>query len=86
MVAALQTGVFRMFDEYDYAKLGLRCHLVNDVCLMSGIEPAGTGYYILKGRGVPQINIIGNAGRVNWPQLLSQIQTQMRGEGTVRIE
>lgn len=86
VVAALQSGVFKMFDEYDYAKLGLRCHLVNDVCLMSGIEPAGTGYYILKGRGVPQINIIGNAGRVNWPQLLSQIQTQMRGEGTVRIE
>jgi hypothetical protein len=84
--AALQTGVFRMFDEYDYAKLGLRCRLENDVCLMSGIEPAGDGYYILKGRGVPRINIIGNAGRVNWPQLLSQIQTQMRGEGSVRIE
>ena len=84
--AALQTGVFRMFDEYDYEKLGLRCRLANDVCLMSGVEPAGTGYYILKGRGVPLINIIGNAGRVNWPQLLSQVQAQMSGEGTVRIE
>jgi hypothetical protein len=86
VVAALQTGVFKMFDEYDYAKLGLRCRLENDVCLMSGVEPVGDGYYILKGRGVPRINIIGNAGRVNWPQLLSQIQMQMSGAGEVRIE
>jgi hypothetical protein len=84
--AALQTGVFKMFDEYDYEKLGLRCRLANDVCLMSGVEPAGDGYYILKGRGVPRINIIGNAGRVNWPQLLSQVQAQMSGEGEMRIE
>jgi hypothetical protein len=84
--AALQTGVFKMFDEYDYAKLGLRCRLENDVCLMSGVEPAGEGYYILKGRGLPRINIIGNAGRVNWPQLLSQVQAQMSGEGEMRIE
>jgi hypothetical protein len=84
--AALQTGVFKMFDEYDYAKLGLRCRLENDVCLMSGVEPTGSGYYILKGRGLPRINIIGNAGRVNWPQLLSQVQAQMSGEGEMRIE
>ncbi len=84
--AALQSGVFKAFDEYDYDKLGLRCRLENDVCQMAGVEPAGAGYYILKGRGVPRINIIGNAGRVNWPQLLSQVQAQMNGDGTVRIE
>ena len=86
VVAALQSGVFKMFDEYDYEKLGIRCRLVNDVCLMSGVEPAGMGYYILKGSGIPRINIIGNAGRVNWPQLVSQLETQMSGEGSVRIE
>lgn len=86
VVAALQSGVFKMFDEYDYEKLGIRCRLENDVCLMSGVEPAGMGYYILKGSGVPRINIIGNAGRVNWPQLVSQIQAQMSGEGSVRID
>ena len=86
VVAALQSGVFRMFDEYDYEKLGIRCRLENDVCLMSGVEPAGIGYYILKGSGIPRINIIGNAGRVNWPQLVSQIETQMSGDGELRIE
>ena len=83
---ALESGVFRMFDEYNYDRIGIRCRLANDVCTMSGIEPAGIGYFILKGRGVPHINIVGNAGRVNWPQLVSQIATQMRGEGKLRIE
>jgi hypothetical protein len=86
VAAALQSGAFKMFDEYDYERVGLRCRLANDVCLMSGIEPSGTGYYILKGKGLPHIDIIGNAGRVSWPQLASQIATQMRGEGQLRIE
>jgi hypothetical protein len=85
VVKALQSGAFRMFDEYDYARLGLRCKLQNDVCLMSGVETAGIGYYILQGKGLPHIDIIGNAGRVNWRQLVSQIGTQMRGEGKIRV-
>lgn len=86
VVAALQSGVFSMFDEYSYDRLGIRCRLVNDVCLMGGVEKTDSGYYIVKGRGLPRIDIVGNAGRVNWPQLASQIATQMRGEGEIRIE
>lgn len=80
---ALQSGVLQFFDEYSYAKLGIRCTLSNDVCLMSGVEPAGIGYYIVKGRGVPRIDIIGNEGRVNWPQLLSQIEAGMASDEVV---
>lgn len=86
VVKALQSGAFRMFDEYDYARLGLRCKLANEVCQMSGVEPAGMGYYILQGKGLPHIDIIGNAGRVNWRQLVSQIGTQMRGEGKIQVK
>jgi len=86
VVQALQSGAFRMFDEYDYDRIGIRCRLANDVCEMAGIEQAGIGYYILKGKGLPRINIVGNAGRVSWPQLVSQVGTQMRGEGELRIE
>lgn len=80
---ALQSGVLQFFDEYSYAKLGIRCTLSNDVCLMSGVEPAGIGYYIVKGRGMPRIDIIGNEGRVNWPQLLSQIEAGMASDEVV---
>jgi hypothetical protein len=85
VMKALESGLFSMFDEYDYARLGLRCRLSNDVCTMSGVEATPSGYYILKGRGVPHIDIIGNAGRVNWPQLASQIGAQMRGEGKIEV-
>ncbi len=73
VVSALQSGVLRFFDDYSYDKLGITCKLRNDVCEMSGVEPAGIGYYIVKGAGIPRIDIVGNAGRVRWSQLLASI-------------
>jgi len=75
VVQALQSGVLRFFDEYNYDKLGIRCRLRGDVCEMSGIEPAPNGYYIVKGAGIPRIDIVGNQGRVSWNQLMSSIAT-----------
>jgi hypothetical protein len=75
VVKALQSGVLRFFDDYSYEKLGITCRLRDDVCEMSGVEPAGIGYYIVKGSGLPRIDIIGNAGRVRWSQLVEQITT-----------
>ncbi len=73
VVQALQTGVLKFFDEYSYDKLGITCRLRDDVCEMSGVEPAGIGYYIVKGAGIPRIDIVGNSGRVRWSQLLASI-------------
>jgi hypothetical protein len=83
VVQALQSGVLKFFDEYSYEKLGITCKLVGDVCEMSGIEPAGVGYYIVKGAGLPRIDIVGSQGRVNWNQLLSSIATAEFGDATV---
>jgi hypothetical protein len=83
VVQALQSGVLRFFDDYSYEKLGITCKLVGDVCEMSGIEPAGVGYYIVKGSGIPRIDIVGSAGRVNWNSLLSSISTAEFGGATV---
>jgi hypothetical protein len=80
---ALQSGVLQFFDEYSYDRIGIRCRLANDICLMSGVEPAANGYYIVKGRGLPRIDIIGNQGRVNWPQLVSQIVTGLEAQDVV---
>ena len=41
VTAALQSGVLRFFDDFRYDRLGIACQLENEVCLMSGIEPAG---------------------------------------------
>lgn len=79
VVQALQSGVLKFFDEYNYDKLGITCKLRGDVCEMSGVEPAGVGYYIVKGAGIPRIDIVGNAGRVNWNQLISSIPKDFSG-------
>ncbi len=79
VVQALQSGVLKFFDEYSYDKLGIRCRLREDVCEMSGIEPAPNGYYIVKGSGLPRIDIVGNQGRVNWSQLMSSIPKDTSG-------
>lgn len=84
VVQALQSGVLRFFDDYSYEKLGIRCRLRGDVCEMSGIEPAPNGYYIVKGAGIPRIDIVGNQGRVNWNQLMSSIATADFGGTTVQ--
>jgi hypothetical protein len=83
VVQALQSGVLRFFDEYSYDKLGITCKLVGEVCEMSGVEPAGVGYYIVKGAGLPRIDIVGSQGRVNWNSLLSSISTAEFGGATV---
>lgn len=75
VVQALQSGVLKFFDEYNYDKLGITCRLRGDVCAMSGVEAAPNGYYIVKGAGIPRIDIVGNQGRVSWKQLMSSIQT-----------
>jgi hypothetical protein len=84
VVQALQGGVLRFFDEYSYDKLGITCKLRNDICAMSGVEQAGIGYYIVKGAGVPRIDIVGNAGRVRWSQLLSSIATADFGSASTQ--
>jgi hypothetical protein len=84
VVQALQSGVLKFFDEYNYDKLGIRCRLRGDVCEMSGVEPAPNGYYIVKGSGIPRIDIVGNQGRVRWSQLMSTITTTELGEATVQ--
>jgi hypothetical protein len=74
VTAALQTGVLRFFETFRYDRLGLSCQLSNDVCRMSGVGPAKNGgYYIVRGRGLPRIDIIGNGDRVAWSRLVQQL-------------
>ncbi|HEU4624879.1 MAG TPA: hypothetical protein VFS52_08970 [Steroidobacteraceae bacterium] len=83
VTAALQSGLLRFFDQFRYEQIGITCKLENEVCLMGGIEPAGTGYYLVKGRGLPRIDIIGNQGRVAWPQLVRQLANSIRADVVV---
>jgi hypothetical protein len=73
VASALQGGFLKFFDDFGYDRLGLSCRLANDVCTMGGIQPAATGFYIVKGSGLPRIDVIGNQSRVAWSRLVRQL-------------
>ncbi len=76
--AALSAGFLGLFEEFGYNSLGIRCILEGDVCNMSGVQPAQQGYYLVKGSGLPRIDVIGHSREVNWPRLVAQITAALK--------
>jgi hypothetical protein len=80
--AALQKGALKFFDTFIYDRIGLSCQLRNDVCLMNGVGAVrNDGFYIVRGWGLPRIDIIGNQRRVDWPRLISQLGQALSNSG-----
>lgn len=77
--AALESGVLKFFHTFRYDRIGIGCRLQNEVCGMSGAGPAPRGgYYLIRGSGLPRLDIIGNVDRVDWRQMIGQVQEGMR--------
>ncbi len=84
--AVLSTGFLKFFDVFAYDRIALRCVLDNGVCRMSGAGPAkaGGGYYIVKGSGIPRIDVVGFRDAVSWQRLVQQLAAITRsGSPTV---
>lgn len=82
VTAALSSGVMKFFDDFNYDRLGLSCRLENEVCQLDGVAPAPNGgYYLVKGKGLPRIDVIGSAHRVDWPRLVQQLIAVTESEG-----
>jgi hypothetical protein len=48
------------------------------------VAPAKNGgYYLVKGRGLPRIDVIGNSTRVDWPRLVAQLLAVTESAGPV---
>ncbi len=71
---ALSRTILRVFDEFNYTRLGIRCRLQNGICEMGGIAPAEGGYYLVQGGGIPRIDIVGYNHRTDWNTLLERLQ------------
>ncbi|MES9900132.1 MAG: hypothetical protein ABW148_14090 [Sedimenticola sp.] len=80
---ALSRSFMRFFDEFGYDRLGVSCTLENGVCEMSGVEPADQGYYLVKGGGIPRIDIMGFNHRTDWNILVSKLQQIAAGGAPV---
>ena len=79
----LSQGALRFFEEFGYSRLGFSCRLRGTVCELDGVEPAAAGYYLVKGGGLPRIDIIGHVRRVDWAELVSRVQRAMAAPAPV---
>jgi len=48
--------------------------LTNGTCEMDGVEDRGEAYYIVKGGGIPRIDVMGFQRRVDWDTLLHRLE------------
>ncbi len=79
----LSQSALRFFDEFGYSRLGFSCRLRGAVCELDGVEPAAGGYYLVKGGGLPRIDIIGHVRRVDWAELVDRLQRAMAAPAPV---
>ena len=82
---ALQSGALQFFDTFHYDQIGLSCRLRNDVCRMSGVGSVGDGYYILRGAGLPRLDIIGKSSLVDWPRFVSQVTYAINNSDSIVV-
>jgi hypothetical protein len=51
---------------------------------MDGVAPGPNGnYYLVKGKGLPRIDVIGSNRRIDWPRLVQQLIAVTESEGPV---
>ena len=74
-VNSLSQGILSFFEEFSYEKLGWGCRLRNRICYMRGAEATKGGYYIVKGGGIPRIDVIGYNQQVDWKILINRLKT-----------
>lgn len=69
----ISKGFLRFFDSFNYDRLGFGCYLNQGVCQLMGVEAAEQGYYLIKGGGIPRIDIMGYNTRVDWHVLMERL-------------
>ena len=82
----LAHGFLSVFQDFAYDRLGISCILRDGRCQMDGIEPKGSsdgqaGYYLVKGRLLPRIDVVGYAHTVSWNTLVEQIKAAQASGG-----
>ena len=84
--AAIQRSFLRFFDTFGYDKIGITCKLRNGICEMGGADTASGGYTLIRGGGVPAVNVVGYNRFVGWQELLERIKAVIDGNSKPVIE
>jgi hypothetical protein len=82
--AAIQRSFLRFFEQFGYSAIGLSCKLELGVCQMGGVEDVPQGYVIVKGGGIPSINVLGYNRNVGWQELVERLKRVTQGNVIVK--
>lgn len=88
-MAALQRGFLGIFESFGYREIALSCILRAGVCEMAGLPGAGAeggGFRIVRGGGVPALDVMGYNRRVDWADLVGRVRAVIASNMTPVIE
>ena len=78
--AGLSASMLQVFDQFRYNSIDLRVSLDGEVAQLDGLARPDGGYYLVKGAGLPRIDVIGRNRSVAWRDLVKRLQ-QIQIEG-----
>jgi len=78
--AGLSATFLSVFEEFRYDRIELRIRLRGDVAELDGLARPDGGYYLVRGSGLPRIDVIGRNRSVAWSDLVKRLQ-QIQVEG-----
>ncbi len=77
---SLQAQALKLFDDFGYRQIGIRCRLGEQVCDMDGLGSVGNGFIIVQGSGLPRLTVVGYNRRVDWPTLVERLVAVTQGD------
>lgn len=72
--AGLSVSLLSLFEEFGYDKIDLRVSLRGDRAELDGLARDDGGYYLVKGAGLPRIDVIGRNRSVAWKDLVERLR------------
>lgn len=72
---AFASPFLQIFKEFSYDRVELRVAQRGDRAEIGGIPHAGGGYYLVKGAGIPRIDVIGRNRDVAWHDLVARLRS-----------
>ena len=79
-VGLLSTTFLRYFDFFSYDKLGMGCYLHQGVCQLMGVNAVNEGFYLVKGRGLPRVDVIAYNTQLDFNVLLKRLKRITQAE------
>lgn len=71
----LQGAVMKLFKTLTYKRMGLNGRLQNGQLSLSGLDGDAPGYTIVEGGGLPNLHVVGEQTRIDWPVFVRRLKT-----------